>query len=94
MHAQPRLYDLLESLFTDLPLLTSRLKSLVAEIKIFLQVFDAFHGLVHQLDADMFRKVVFTSRIVDVCFRYLHAASDDPDSVVHALLPLKGHRAL
>ncbi len=29
-----------------------------------------------------------------VCFSYLHTAPDDPNSVVHVLLPLKGHRIL
>lgn len=29
-----------------------------------------------------------------VCFSYLHAAPDDTNSVVHVLLPLKGHRIL
>lgn len=43
-------------------LLTSRLKSLVAEIKVFLHVFDVLHSLVHQLDTDMFREVLLSSR--------------------------------
>lgn len=89
-------------LFTDLTLLTSRLKSLVAEIKIILHILYVFHSLVHQLDADIFRKVLFSSGNLDifhifppdVCFSYLHAASDDPDSVIHVFLPLKGHRVL
>lgn len=41
-------------LFTDLALLTSRLKSLVAEIKIILHILYVFHSLVHQLEADIF----------------------------------------
>lgn len=43
-------------LSADLALLTSRLKSLVAEIKILLHVLYELHGLVHQLDTDIFQE--------------------------------------
>lgn len=47
--------------FTDLPPLTSRLKSLVAEIEIVLHVFDVLDGLVHQLDEKTFGEVLLSS---------------------------------
>lgn len=54
-------------LLTDLTGLTSRLQSLVAEIKIILQILNVFHRLVHQLrQADVLFKVIFTSS--DVIF--------------------------
>lgn len=83
--------------------LTSRLKRLVAEVEVILHVLDVFHSLVHQLDTQTVIKVHFMGlnslfKIYfleqSLCFCHLHAASDDPDSVVHVLLPLKGDRAL